>query len=57
MTHRAYSPEDKGFIKNGVKIFAMDLGLEFLLSVRQQINFDVWVAASTDILDWKVLRL
>jgi hypothetical protein len=52
-----HSPEDEGFIKNGVEVLAMDLGLEFFLSVWQQVYLDVWVTAPAYILHWKVLCL
>jgi hypothetical protein len=57
INYRAHSPEYESFIKNRVEILAMDLGLEFLLSVWQQIHLDVRVTTPSDILHWKVLRL
>lgn len=51
------SPEYESFVKNRVQVLPVDFGLEFLLPIWQEVQFDIRVAASGHILDGQVPRL
>lgn len=51
------SPEYEGFVKDGVEVFSVDLGLEFLLAVGEEVDFYVGVAAAGYVFDGEISSL
>lgn len=47
--------KQEGFVPVGVEVLPLDLGLQLVLLVRQQVDFDEGVGGAREVLGWQVL--
>lgn len=47
--------KQEGFIPMGVEVLPLDLGLQLVLLVRQQVDFDKGIRSAREVLGWELL--